>query len=521
MKKTIFWLLLLILATSLMACSTQVEPTGQTTVEPAPTSCATAPPTEATTEPAGPQDLSPLAIGQLWLADGLDPLSAFNGKALVSHGVAERVYMQAADGDLQSRFIESLEQVDDYNWLAVVKQGVQFADGSAVDSQALCAALNRIAERHSAPAGGQMSFAPTAQYGFSIKTEQPTKLLPAILAAPHNVVFKTLPDGEFLFTGPYVVTAFEPGVALDLTPNPHYPTADWRVALRIAKFADATALEAAFQAGQLDLAFGLTPSLAVELEQSGAIVKQIESELQYLALIKFGGFMKDYKLREALNIGLDRTAYRQLLLGGVVPKGLFAEHYGFNGDAPLQIDPELAGKLLDRAGYELKFGERRLRGRLLKLRIICDGRQPELVVIMELMVEQLAELGVLTQTAVVDDMAAELKRAKYDIALCAMATAPQGDPVGFLSDYFATAGVNNHSAYSSAELDALLTDMANLPFGDSLNDAVKAAQQVIVDDVAAMPLLSPQLYLANSPRLADYLPYWHDNYIVNPELLTK
>ena len=73
-------------------------------------------------------------VGVTYLPDGVD---AANGWALTGDGIAETVYMQDANGDLYSRFVDTATREDDTTWKLTLKQGVKFSDGSEVDAYAL------------------------------------------------------------------------------------------------------------------------------------------------------------------------------------------------------------------------------------------------------------------------------------------------------------------------------------------------------------------------------------------------
>ena len=56
--------------------------------------------------------------------------------------------MQDKDGNLVSRFVDSIEQKDDLTWEIKLKSGVKFSDGTDVDAQAFCDSMNSIMQNN-------------------------------------------------------------------------------------------------------------------------------------------------------------------------------------------------------------------------------------------------------------------------------------------------------------------------------------------------------------------------------------
>ncbi len=328
-------------------------------------------------------------------------------------------------------------------------------------------------------------------------------------------------DGSYIFTGPYVVDSFDAGTELKVKPNPHYPNAEKRSDLIIKAFKDVSAMKLAIESGEIDMAFTVTPAVAKMLKDSGVVVESINAGYQYFAPINLTGVLKDQKLRTAINLGLNREDYQKVIMGGKLPTGVFAHYYPFAGDDAMVFDKDAANAMLDEAGYELKDGVRYKDGAPLKLKIVTYSYRPDLPVLMQVMATQLKELGIDSETAIVDNIGAELKKGEFDIALYAQRTAPTGNPAYFLNQFFRTDGSNNHMKYSSAELDAKLDEMALLPLGDEMNAKSKEVQHIIATDLPIFYLLDPQWHVGVSERLDGYLPYCGDYFIINDQLIAK
>ena len=82
-------------------------------------------------------------------------------------------------------------------------------------------------------------------------------------------MFKQLPDKSYVFTGPYVIDSFKPDIEFNLKPNPNYEGADKRTDVKILAFKDASAMKLAFDAGEIDMAFTVTPEVAKMIKDAG------------------------------------------------------------------------------------------------------------------------------------------------------------------------------------------------------------------------------------------------------------
>ena len=98
-------------------------------------------------------------------------------------------------------------------------------------------------------------------------------------------------------------------------------------------------MKLAFESGELDMAFGITPEIAGELKDAGKIVETIDAGYQYFGVFNTAsGIMSDKSVREAINLGLDREDYIKALKGGRIANGLFAQYFSFAGDVKLEYN---------------------------------------------------------------------------------------------------------------------------------------------------------------------------------------
>lgn len=494
--------------------------------EKAPETTATAVTEEETTEAAAETAGDAIVIGNTSVISTVDPVhNGSNACSLTADGVSETIFAQDKNGNLVSRFVESIEQKDALTWEMKLKEGVKFSDGSAVDAQALCDSMNNIMANNemARTSAGVITFTALDDMTVQLVSERETTVMPSVLCEYSMIVCKDDGNGNLVFTGPYVLDNLNPGVELDLVPNAYYDdNADKRSNVVIKAFGDAATMQQAFESGEIDMAFTITPETAGILEGEGYTTKDFDAGYQYFAVVnsKEDATMADPKLREAVNVALNREDMVTALKGGRVANGFFAQYYSFAGDVEETYDPDQAKKLLEEAGYTDTDGDGFVDkdGEKLTLKLVTYPSRPDLSILMQLAVSELNEIGVDATTEMTDSISNYVKTEDFDLAFWAQHTAPSGEPTYSLSQFFRTGAAYNNNNYSSEKVDALLDEMGTLQAGEEKDALAKQVQQIVSEDLPVIYLVDPQWHIAVSDKLKDYEPYNGDYYIVNAEL---
>lgn len=461
-----------------------------------------------------------ITIGCSYIAANTSPVdSAWD---LTSHGVSEGIYMQDAEGNLVSRFVSNLTREDELTWKAELTGAVKFSDGSDCDAQALADCMNYLQENNTMTndTAGKVKFTAEKDGTLTIETERETPVMQSLLAEWCNVVFKEV-DGDFIYTGPYMVQKLDSEVALDLVPNPYYDDrAGDRSNVTLKVFNDAAAMQQAFEAGEIDMMFGLTPEVAETLKGEGFTVKDYDAGYQYFAFTNLkDGPMADAKVRQAVNMILDRDEMVSALKSGRVANGIFAQYYSFAGDVTEKTDAEAAAKLLEEAGYAKNDdGIYEKAGEPLSVHLVTYSARADLPTLMQLSASQLKAAGIESKTDVVDDINASLEGGEYDVVFYAQHTAPSGEPSAFLNMALGKGGARNYAGYSSDEVNSLLKKMGETEPGADRDQISKDIQKIVAEDLPIIYLVDPQWHVALSEKVAGYVPYCGDYYCVNAEL---
>ncbi len=467
--------------------------------------------------------LDSVVIGATKMISSLVPTDSTVPWWLTSCGVSETVYKLDEEGNLVSRFIDTMEQTDDNTWEVVMKQGNAFSDGTVVDAEAMCACLNQIAEENASAlsTAGASTFAATGDYSFTIETENVTRVMPSILGGWGCVVFKNNGDDTYSYTGPFVVDELDPGVVMKVSPNAYYDeqAASRPASVEIKCFKDMSAMQLAFESGEIDMAFQITNDVAQILGGEGYTIKDVDAGYQYYAYLNTTR-LDDLKVRQALDLAVNREEMLEVLDAGRLATGIFATYYSFAGKTELTYDLEGAQALLEEAGWVKNAeGIYEKDGEPLTFKLATYNTRPDLPILMQVMAAQLNTLGAEVTAEVTDNIGDAAKTGEYDIILYSTHTAPAGDPANFLNNTFTSTGSGNYyTNYHSEEFDQLVEKLIDTPIGEERDNLAIQAQELLHEDLPVLYLIDPQWHIAVSEKLENYETYCGDYYMVTPQL---
>lgn len=476
---------------------------------------------------AGAEGRDAIIIGVTNMIDKVDPTYGGNPWSLTADGISETIYMQDETGALVSHIAEDLVQVDDLTWELTLKEGVKFSDGSALDAAAVAESMNTVMSLNpnASNTAGVITFAAKDDKTVTLTTERKTTVMKSILTEWQNVVFKGNETDGYVFTGPYMLKDLNPGVSVELTPNPYYDDcADQRADVTLKCFMDTTSMQQAFESGEIDMAFTVTNEIAEDLEAKGFTVKNFDAGYQYFCIPNLAKApLDDTNVVKAINLLIDREAMQIVLRGGRIATGFFATYYSFAGEIEEKTDTETALALLAEAGYADTDGDGYLDkdGQPLELSLTTYAYRPDLPVLMQLVASSLDAAGIKVSTAIVDNIDEFLGQGTFDLAFYAQHTAPTGEPAYALNMFFRSNGSKNHMHYANDEVDALLDQLGELEVGAERDAIAKQVQAIAGEDGAMIFLIDPEWHIAVSDKLADYVPYCGDYYVVNPQLGLK
>jgi len=470
----------------------------------------------------------PLNIGQTFMASSTDPTQGSTAWALTSHGISENLFTVDQSGNIVPQVATSVTKKSALRWDVTLKDNYFFSDGTPVTAQLVAAALTEMnRENSNAQASlGNMVITPIDDLMLKIESDRATPVMDAVLAEWPFVVYKNSSD-NFVFTGPFKVETFVTGERIELVPNPYYPRASERPLLVIHLFSDAEALGSAIGAGNLDLAFQLPVDLLPELRDNNTIIKSFEVGYHYMMWhnMRTTSQLSDAKVRQAVDLALDRTALTQELRGGRATRSLFPDYTPyFLDDSEQHGQKSEAEALLVEAGWNTaQGGMREKNGVPLTLDVVAYPQRTGLVTMLPLISQTLTDLGINVSTIVTsgeswDQLDQIMADKDYDLLLWAQNTLPAGDPQWFLNAFFRSDGGNNHAGLNSSSVDLLLDDLSVVEEHANRVSASAAAHTAIRNEFPVSNLMTPEWHVGLSSRLSTYQPWGSDYYVIRADL---
>lgn len=298
----------------------------------------------------------------------LDPqLRDDGGERQVNDNIYEALMARTPDGALTPGLAAAEPtQVDDTTWQFKLREGVKFHNGAAFNADAVVASVARVID----PANNseQMAYFGTIKSAekvddltVNIITTGPDPILPSRMYWMKMIEPGYAASGDLasapIGTGPYKLESWNRGSDLKLVANADY----WGGAPEIDDATYRFVTEpgtrlSGLMAGEFDVITNLLPEFTTSVPKFAAVPGL---ETSVFVLGTDNEVTKDPKVREALNLAIDRQAMVDGLFMGYasIAKGVHVNPAatGFNGDlTPYAYDLAKAQSLIKEAGAEGK-----------------------------------------------------------------------------------------------------------------------------------------------------------------------
>lgn len=287
--------------------------------------------------------------------------------SVISH-LHAALLVRGPDMQLQPQLATAWRAVDDLTWRFTLRAGVTFANGEALDAEAVKWNVERILDPRTnarirpwlAPVREVAVVSPTE---IEFRTTEPFPALPAQLSAifllPPRWTASSNPANSAVGAGAYELRQFVPGDRVVMAARqgwfgerPQFDTVTFRV------IPEAGARIAALLAGEVDLITGVPPSEFRRINGSGRAQAGSADSVRTVFLkynLLTPPLRDNLRLRQALNAAVDREAIRDTIWGGmgtITPCQIMTPAYfGFNPELrPPAYDPARARRLLQEAG---------------------------------------------------------------------------------------------------------------------------------------------------------------------------
>lgn len=362
---------------------------------------------------------------------------------------------------------------DGVTWTFKLRQGVTFHDGTPFNAAAVKFNLERILDPKTASArrsvmamvGAVEAIDPTnvkitttypcGSFLFQLAHPVASMVSPAAVARWGNQKLGLNPCG----TGPFKLVRWSPGEKLEFAPfEQYYEGAPKLKSLTYKIIPEDSTRALLLESGRIDVAFRLpvTEIQRLTVDKTLGIITTPTIMTMYVALNNQKGPLKDARVRQALNLAVNKTSIVNNVVNGyatvadsVIPPGV----WGYSRIGAYPFDPAKARQLLAQAGYPngFEFTLWTPVGRYLMDKQMAEAIQA-----------QMAAVGVKMRIQTWDFQAlmSEVKKGQFDSVLlgwsASSADADQAMYPVFESTQFPPN--SNRALYKNAEVDKWLND---------------------------------------------------------------
>lgn len=294
----------------------------------------------------------------------LDPqLRDDGGERRVNDNIYETLMFRSAEGELVPGLAATAPtQIDETTWEFKLREGITFHNGEPFNADSVVASVERIID----PANNseQMAYFETIagaekvdEYTVRILTKGPDPILPSRMywmkMVPPGYVqeesFASAPVG----TGPYEFVSWSRGQNIILEANEEYWGGEPEIDEVTYRFvSEAGTRLSGLMSGEFDIVTNLLPEFTTMVPKFAA-VEGLETSVFVLGVDN--ELTSDPRVREALNLAIDREAMAQALFGGyaTIAQGHHVNPRAFGYNDSLEsypYDPERARELIEEAG---------------------------------------------------------------------------------------------------------------------------------------------------------------------------
>lgn len=314
-------------------------------------------------------------------------------------------------------------------------------------------------------------------------------------------------------SGPYQLDHWNPHIEVVLKKNPAFYDAD-NVnidSLIFYPIEDPLSALNRYRTHTLDISYNQIPSARLaDLRKTMPDDMRVFPSLShyyYLPNMKTGYPLADKRIREAMNMAVQREVITdKVLRNGYVPttsplprtmdKGAYVVDADFQS-WPMSKRLERARELMKEAGYDQSHPL------TLEMSFNTLDDHRRVAVAMAAMWKQIG-VNVTLQTRDVANHYNSIKLGQFQLARYGMIPSID-NPVEILST-FASDSPDNHSGYSNPELDRHVNSAIMALTPEDAQREWKAAQKIVMDDVAEIPVMDMSMAYLVSPKLKGWYP---------------
>ncbi|SFR44429.1 ABC transporter substrate-binding protein [Litoreibacter janthinus] len=447
----------------------------------------------------------------------VEPCSATKSNVgrVLFQNISETVTEMDPATGLEPRLAESWEDMGNGTWRFTLRKGVTFSDGSAMEADDVAHSLVRmkspaIACEIGAKFFGGIDITSNIIDAHTIDvTADPAQPILPMLMSTVTVTPSDTPLDKFvdqpIGTGPYTFDEYARGQYIKLSANPNYWGEKPTVQSATYVFrADSAVRAAMVAAGEADI----SPSIALQDATDPAMdFSYPNSETVFLRIEHAQAPLNDRRVREALNVAVDREAFvgtilanGTLLATGITPPSTI----GYDADLkPYAYDPDRARALLEEAKADgvpidteiTLIGRTNNFGNVLETMEALLGMYQDVGFNMKLEMVEVAEWLERYAKPFPENRGPELIEAQHDNA--------NGDPV--FSMYFKYHSEGQQSGLTDPKVDTMIAE-ATAATGDARAAKWKELFGYLHEDIIADVMLFHMVGFSRVNERLDFVP---------------
>lgn len=316
-------------------------------------------------------------------------------------------------------------------------------------------------------------------------------------------------------TGPFVMVSNEPGVSTNFERNPNYfqvsdageqlPYLD---AVQILPLVDLNARVMAFRSQQIDIWFG--PLNLLQMEEIARSIPDIQ-QVTTVANTQTELFLNpaveelsDLRVRQAINMAIDRVAMGRVVrgggeIGGIVGPALASQTLPESERLEIYGSPDQdeARRLLAEAGYPDGFS--------LEMTVVNYGE--EFVREAEWIQQDLAEIGIDVELAIMDRSTGLAQAGEGNFEALFLIMSPFTEADDYFYNHFNPEGPRNYTNIDDPELNALIMAQQAELDPDARLQGIYEVQRYVAENIMnPLPIWAAVLRHPVQPRVHGYYP---------------
>jgi peptide/nickel transport system substrate-binding protein len=437
---------------------------------------------------------------------GLSPLSDDAFK-LSRWKTAETLVELDELGEAQPALATEWQQVDQTSWRFVLRESVEFHDGTAMTPVEVAASLTAAAQAGPKPRildGVELTARAEGSSTVIVTTAAPDPLLPQRLSSPQLAILaaSAYKEGGVVNpvnagTGPYRLVSVEGTSSARLDRfNGYWGEQAEAGGVDVQFVPDGTARAAALRTGDADVVEAIPVGQVAQIDPE--LVHEVPMpRTNTLYLNTASGPFTDPAVRAAARAAIDAGTIVDRVYEGRADKAAGLLGPALPWAAGQRESGKYAAALATRAAATAV-----VEGTTIRLGTFTDRAElPEVAVQLE---QQLEAAGFTVEQDVREyqHIEADALAGKFDAFILSRATVlDSGDPVAYLYSDFSCTGSFNISQFCDPRVDAALATAAVVPAGPERRAAIAAAESLILARDAAIPLLHELVIQGESARV--------------------